>query len=84
LRYNLPLIPKGWVIVLRVPGKAHAQVVAGALRAREIPVILDYEGFGATFGLTVDGLGEVRIAVPAENEAQAQAVIREAQQNEIL
>lgn len=52
-----------------------AQIYKSKLEAAEIPVLLKYESAGLVFGLTVDGLGEVRILVPAEYAAEAEEVL---------
>ncbi len=53
-------------IVYRAAGMAEAEIVKGFLESEGIPVDLDYESAGKIYGLTVDGLGEVRILVPAD------------------
>ncbi len=52
-------------IVYRASGMAEAEVVKGFLDSEGIPATLDYESAGKVYGLTVDGLGEVRVLVPA-------------------
>jgi hypothetical protein len=52
-----------------------AQVIKGRLEASGIPALLDYESIGQTFGLTVDGLGEVRVLVPVERVDEAKELI---------
>jgi hypothetical protein len=54
------------VVVFRAAGLSEAQIIKGFLESAEIPVHLAYESAGAVYGLTVDGLGEVRVKVPAE------------------
>jgi hypothetical protein len=54
------------VIVFRAAGLSEAEVIKGFLESAEIPVHLAYESAGAVIGLTVDGLGEVRVKVPAD------------------
>jgi hypothetical protein len=41
-----------------------AQIIKGRLESEGIPVLLSYESAGLVYGLTVDGLGEVKIMVP--------------------
>ena len=57
---------EGWEIVFRAQGLAEAEVVKGYLETKDIPVDLDYESAGKVYGLTMDGMGEVRIRVPVE------------------
>ena len=68
------------------PGLTTVHVAAGLLRAQVIktklenagiPVLLDYESLGPVIGLTVDGLGEVRVLTPDENADEARALIKE-------
>ncbi len=54
------------VVVFRAAGLSEAEIIKGFLESAEIPVHLAYESAGAVYGLTVDGLGEVRVKVPAE------------------
>jgi hypothetical protein len=54
------------VVVFRAAGLSEAEIIKGFLESAEIPVHLNYESAGAVYGLTVDGLGEVRVKVPAE------------------
>ena len=54
-----------------------AQIYKSKLDAAEIPVLLKYEASGLIFGITVDGLGEVRLMVPAAYAAEAQSLLEE-------
>ncbi len=45
-------------------GLTRAYVVKGYLEERGIPVVLQYESAGPAIGITLDGLGEVRLLVP--------------------
>ena len=53
-------------IVYRASGQAEAEVVKGFLESEGIPATLDYESAGKVYGLTIDGLGEVRVLVPTD------------------
>jgi hypothetical protein len=55
-----------------------AQIYKSKLEAMEIPVLLEYESAGLVFGITVDGLGEVRIMVPEPYATEAEALLAEA------
>ena len=50
-----------------------AQIYKSKLEALEIPVLLEYESAGTVFGITVDGLGEVRVMVPEAYAEEAEA-----------
>lgn len=59
-------------------GQWEARVVQARLEAAGIPAFLSYESLGPVVGVTVDGLGEVRVMVPRSLAPQARAVLQEA------
>jgi ABC-type Zn2+ transport system substrate-binding protein/surface adhesin len=58
-------------------GQWEAQVVKSRLEAADIPVLLSYESVGPVVGITVDGLGEVKVMVPRSLAPQAKAILQE-------
>jgi len=68
------------VVVYRAAGLPEAEIIKGLLESEEIPVQLHYESAGPVYGLTVDGLGEVRVCVPEEFEEEARAALDAAMQ----
>jgi hypothetical protein len=46
------------------------------LESEGIPVLLKYESAGIVYGLTIDGIGEVRILVPEEFAEEAKIIIK--------
>ncbi len=58
-------------------GLIRAQVIKAKLEAAGIPVLLDYESVGPVIGITVDGLGEVRVLVPRNHAERARHLIEE-------
>jgi hypothetical protein len=58
-------------------GLLRAQVIKAKLEDAGIPVLLDYESIGPIIGITVDGLGKVRVRVPAQHADAARALIEE-------
>jgi hypothetical protein len=58
-------------------GLLNAQVIRAKLELAGIPVLLDYESVGPVIGITVDGLGEVRILVPSRYADEARTLIEE-------
>ncbi len=56
-------------------GLLRAQVFKAKLELANIPVFLDYESLGPLYGITVDGLAEVRIKVPPDYADEARALI---------
>lgn len=65
------------VVVYRSAGQLGAQVVRAKLEAAGIPAMLAYDSGSTVFALTVDGLGEVRVLVPAHLAEEARALIAE-------
>ena len=66
-------------VIRTVPGLMRAQVLKAKLEAEGIPVLLDYESLGRVYGITVDGLGAVRLLVPHDRAEEAEAIIEEQQ-----
>ena len=66
---------EGLEVVYRASGLLRAQVIKGRLEASGIPAVLDYESIGPTIGITVDGLGEVRVLVPVDRAGEARELI---------
>jgi hypothetical protein len=75
-----PMTPNrpGFAIAYRAGGKLEAEVIRGRLESAGIPVLFDYESAGQVLGLTVDGLGEVRVMVPKERLKDAQLLLSKA------
>jgi hypothetical protein len=58
-------------------GLLKAQVIKSKLESAGIPVLLGYESLGPIIGITVDGLGEVRVQVPTRYADEARMLIEE-------
>ncbi len=56
-------------------GQLEAQIVKARLESEGIPVLLKYESVGVVYGLTVDGLGQVRLLVPRPCAEEARAIL---------
>lgn len=54
-----------------------AQIFKSKLEAAGIPVLLKYDAAGLIYGITVDGLGRVRILVPQSYAAEAGELLSE-------
>jgi hypothetical protein len=65
------------ITVYTAQGMLPAQVIKGKLESANIPVMLKYESAGQIFGLTIDGLGQVQVQVPAEFAEESLALIDE-------
>lgn len=64
-------------VVYSSAGMIKAQVIKSKLEGAGIPVLLDYESVGPVIGITVDGLGQVRVLVPMDRAEEARALIQE-------
>jgi len=53
-----------------------AQIIKGRLESEGIPVLLSYESAGLIYGITIDGLGEVKIMVPKHLAEEAKEILR--------
>jgi hypothetical protein len=63
--------------VYTAAGLIKAQVIKAKLEAAGISALLDYESVGPVIGITVDGLGEVRVLVSNEDAEEARHLIEE-------
>jgi len=70
------------VCVRRCQGLILAEVYKSKLAASGIPVLLSYESAGPVIGITLDGLGEVALMVPADLADEAAALLDEEQGQE--
>jgi len=68
---------RGLTTVHVTQGLLRAQVIKTKLEDAGIPVLLDYESAGPIIGITVDGLGEVRVLVPTRYADEARTLIEE-------
>ncbi len=66
-----------FTIICTIAGLAKAQVIKSKLEAAGIPVVLNYESVGRVIGITVDGLGQVRVLVPQDRAEEARDLIKE-------
>jgi hypothetical protein len=62
-------------VVKTVQGLLKAHVVKTYLESHGIPAALDYESAGPALGITIDGLGEVHILVPADRARRARRLL---------
>jgi hypothetical protein len=64
-----------WEVVARAAGMAEANLIVGRLASDGVPAQIRYEAAGQIYAITVDGLGEVRILVPAEQWERAREIL---------
>ena len=63
------------LVTVRTAKYMEAQIIKGRLESEGIPVLLSYESLGLIYGLTVDGLGEVKIMVPKHLAEEAKEIL---------
>lgn len=56
-------------------GQPEAEIIRGRLESEGIPAFLRYESAGIVYGLTVNGLGQVEVQVPARFAAFARRML---------
>lgn len=66
-----------FVTVEVVYGELTANVIKAHLESEGIPVFLQYETLGRVTPLIVDGLGEIKIIVPAKFAEEAKQILRQ-------
>ena len=64
-------------VVYRTYGHLRAELIRSKLELAGIPAMLSYDSASIVFGILVDGLGEVRVLVPASLADEARQVIAE-------
>jgi len=63
------------LVTVRTANYMEAQIIKGRLESEGVPVLLSYESAGLIYGLTVDGLGQVKIMVPEAMAEEAKAIL---------
>ena len=66
---------KEQLVTVRTARYMEAQIIKGRLESEGIPVLLSYESAGLIYGLTIDGLGEVKIMVPRDLAEEAKEIL---------
>jgi len=64
-----------WEVIATAAGMTQANIIAGRLESEGIPTKLHYEAAGSIYAITIDGLGEVRILVPAADREKTKEVL---------
>ncbi|HHE41041.1 MAG TPA: DUF2007 domain-containing protein [Dehalococcoidia bacterium] len=72
---GVPMSDENALVVLCHSRHGEAQVIRARLEDSGIPAALSYESAGIVYGLTVDGIGAVRVLVPRAYYDQARAVL---------
>jgi len=63
--------------LIAVEGSMEAEIIKSKLESFRIPVLLQYEAAGRIFGITMDGLGKVKIMVPLSFLEEARKILAE-------
>ena len=63
------------LVTVYVARQIEAQIIKGRLESEGIPVLLSYESAGLVYGITVDGLGEVKVTVPKHLAEEAREIL---------
>jgi len=63
------------LVTVHTANYMEAQIIKGRLESEGIPVLLSYESAGLVYGLTVNGLGEVKIMVPERLAEEAREIL---------
>ena len=68
---------ENWVIIFKAQGQIEAFIIKGKLESNGIPVRLKQEAIGKIYGLTLNGLGEVKVLVPEFYKEEAIKILEE-------
>ena len=63
------------LVTVYITTQMEAQIIKGRLESEGIPVLLNYESAGLVYGITVDGLGEVKVMVPKRLAEEAREIL---------
>jgi len=66
-----------WVVVRYPKNYAEAHIIKGLLEFEGIPALIEQEAIGKVYGMTTDGLGQIRVLVSAENKQEAEKILPE-------
>jgi NhaP-type Na+/H+ and K+/H+ antiporter len=66
-----------FVTIAVVYGQIKAEVFKSHLESEGIPVYLQYESLGMVTGITIDGLGKIKVKVPAECAEGAKQILEQ-------
>ena len=63
------------LVTVRTAKYLEAEIIKGRQESEGIPVLLRYESAGLVYGITVDGLGQVKIMVPRDLAEEAKGIL---------
>ena len=63
------------LVTVRTTNYMEAHIIKGRLESEGIPVLLRYESAGLVYGITVDGMGQVKVMVPRHLAEEAKEIL---------
>lgn len=63
--------------LMAVEGSMEAEIIKSKLESFQIPVLLRFESAGHIFGITMNGLGKVKVMVPRSFLSEARKILAE-------
>jgi hypothetical protein len=66
---------KEQLVAICTARQMEAQIIKGRLESEGIPTLLSYESASLVYGLTTNGLGEVKIMVPKHLVEEAKEIL---------
>ena len=63
------------LVTVCIARQMEAQIIKGRLESEGIPALLSYESAGLVYGITIDGLGEVKVMVPGHLAEEANEIL---------
>ena len=63
------------LVTVRTANYMEAHIIKGRLESQGIPVLLRFESAGLVYGITVDGLGQVKVMVPRHLAEEAKEIL---------
>lgn len=73
-----------WEVIATTSGLTQAKIICGRIESEGIPTQLKYEAAGSIYAITVDGLGAVRVLVPAADRDRAKEILSRSYQEDEL
>ena len=67
---------ENWVTLTIPKNPMEAEIIKGKLKSEGIPVLLKKEAIGRIYGITTDGLGEVKVLVPKDLVEKAREILK--------
>ena len=72
---------KEWVILTTPNNPMEAEIIKGKLESEGIQVFLKKEAIGRIYGITTDGLGEIKVLVPKNLVEKAREILKVRDEN---